>query len=1252
QIALHRLLEHWGVQPDHLIGHSIGELTAAHLAGVLSLEDACTLVAARGRLMQAAPTGGAMIAIQATEDEVRTTLTDDDRLCIATINGPQAVVIAGDEDRALELADHWRAQGRKTTRLTVSHAFHSPHMDTVLEEFQQIAEGLTYHAPRIPVVSNVTGTTATAEQLTSPQYWTDHIRNAVRFHDGITHLHEALRTTVFLEVGPSTTLTALVAQSLPADAPVAAAAVLRRGRPEVGMLVQAVLTAHAHGVSPVWSAFLGEGDRSGGRVDLPTYPFQRETYWIDAVSGAADALSAGLDEAGHPLLGAAVDLPDGRGVVLTGRLSLRTQPWLADHAVLDTVVVPAAVFADLVLHAGARAGWDRVARLTLDEPLVVPEEGALQIRVTVSGRGDGDGGGGDVRPAVTVHARQESAEGAAWERYATGELAAGVEAPGGSGEPVSWPPAGATAVDVDGVYEGLVRAGVGHGPVFQGVDAAWRRGDEVFAALELPDDVSAAGFGVHPALLDAVLHPVLVGAAGERPGPRLAGEVSGLTVHATGASKVRAQLSPAGADAFAVRITDESGALVASVDEVRVVPVSAERVRRGRERQDARFHLEWLPVTGPADASGEAASAGWAVLGDDGAGAGSGPDVPVYADVAALRAALDAGAPPPAWVLLPWDGAHAADPAAAAHTAARQVLAALQDWLADDRLTTARLVVRTAGAVAVAAGEDVADLGGAAVWGLVRSAQSEHPERFVLVDVEDAADAVKAADAGAGEVLHAALSCGEPQVAVRGGALLAPRLVRAQAQGGEPVRFDPEGTVLITGGTGLLGGLVARHLVAEYGVRHLLLTSRRGPDSPAAQRITAELSELGAEVAVAACDAADRAALEKLLAGVPGAHPLTAVVHSAGVLDDAVVTSLTPERLDAVLRPKVDAAWNLHELTRGLDLAAFVLFSSAAGTLGNPGQANYAAANTFLDALAHHRHAAKLPATSLAWGLWESDDGGAATGAGMSGELDGAARERMVRGGIVPLGADEGLALFGAALSGGRPLLLPVRLDVTAVAAALHAQGGEAPVPALLRSLVRVPARRAGAGGPSLARRLAGRSVDEQRAMLLELVCGQVAAVLGHASASAVDPERAFKELGFDSLIAVQLRNRLGAATGLKLPATVAFDYPNPAALVEYLLVEVAPAEDAATEGMLAGLDGLEDTLLALSPDDEAYGKVTARLRLMLRKLTDAADAAAGGPVGHAAVGGGDDDLESVTDDELFDVLDNELGISGMDEVR
>ncbi|ADJ42439.1 rifamycin polyketide synthase [Amycolatopsis mediterranei S699] len=883
------------------------------------------------------------------------------------------------------------------------------------------------------------------------------------------------------------------------------------------------------------------------RVDLPTYAFDHQHFWLRPAA-QADAVSLGQAAAEHPLLGAVVRLPQSDGLVFTSRLSLRTHPWLADHTIGGVVLFPGTGLVELAVRAGDEAGCPVLDELVTEAPLVVPGQGGVNVQVTVSGP-DQNG-----LRTVDIHSQRDDV----WTRHATGTVSATPASSPGF-DFTAWPPPDGQRVEIGDFYADLAERGYAYGPLFQGVRAVWQRGEDVFAEVALPEDrrEDAARFGLHPALLDAALQTgTIAAAASGQPGKSVMPfSWNRLALHAVGAAGLRVRVAPGGPDALTVEAADETGAPVLTMDSLILREVALDQLDTARA--GSLYRVDWTPLP-----------------------------------------TVDSAVPAGRAEVLEAFGEEPLD-------LTGRVLAALQAWLSD-AAEEARLVVVTRGAVPAGDGV-VSDPAGAAVWGLVRAAQAENPDRFVLLDTD-------------GEVpLEAVLATGEPQLALRGTTFSVPRLARVTEPAEAPLTFRPDGTVLVSG-AGTLGALAARDLVTRHGVRRLVLASRRGRAAEGIDDLVAELTGHGAEVTVAACDVSDRDQVAALLKE----HALTAVVHTAGVFDAGVTGALTRERLAKVFAPKVDAANHLDELTRDLDLDAFIVYSSASSIFMGAGSGGYAAANAYLDGLMAARRAAGLPGLSLAWGPWEQLTG-------MADTIDDLTLARMSRregrGGVRALGSADGMELFDAALAAGQALLVPIELDLREVRA--DAAGGGT-VPHLLRGLVRAgrqAARTAATEDGGLERRLAGLTVAEQEALLLDLVRGQVAVVLGHADSSGVRADAAFKDAGFDSLTSVELRNRLRETTGLKLPATLVFDHPNPLALARHLRAELAVDEASPADAVLAGLAGLEAAIAAAgAPDGD---RITARLRELLK----AAEAAEARP-------GTSGDLDTASDEELFALVD------------
>ncbi|MFC3995973.1 SDR family NAD(P)-dependent oxidoreductase [Nocardiopsis sediminis] len=1322
--------------------------------------------------------------------------------------------------------------------------------------------------------------------------------------------------------------------SLGDDTTATVTATMKPGKPEPHTLLQALATAHTHGTTTTWAQVFAPTNATP--TPLPTTPFTHHHYWLPTTAATTDAGGLGQMPADHPLVGAAVELPEDGGVVLTGRVSVATHPWLADHAVDGRVLFPGTGFVELAVRGGDEVGCPVVEELTLAAPLVLDDGQSVFLQVAV-GAADEDG-----RRTVAVHSRTDSRD---WTRHASGTLADTADGARGTGADLTeWPPAGASEADVTDHYAALAARGYGYGPAFQGLKRAWVRGADVFAEVALGEQeaAQAGGYGLHPALLDAALHALGAVESQEDADGRVSLPFSwtGVRLHASAAGRLRVRLTSAEDGSVAIEAADSDGRPVASISAL-VMRELTDRAGAGAPGSaSSLLRMDWVPLTdeipardGTFTVVGEAVDFGVAEALDR-----AGLRVRAVADLESAAAVEGVST-----VVLPVPVPETGDDdvPGGVRRGLGGVLKAVQAWLADDRQADARLVVVTRGAVAAGRDDAAPGLVGAAVSGLVRSAQAESPGRVLLIDVDTAAESLA-------ELPSLLGLADEPQVAVRGGEVLVPRLARtdaardlvvpgdgawrldAEAKGsidglrlleapaadralsagevrvdvraagvnfrdvlnalgmypgeagamgvelagvvrevgpkvtglapgdrvmglsdegafgprvvadprmltaipegwtfaraasvpsvfatawyglvdlagvgegdrvlvhsgaggvgmaaiqiarslgaevfataspgkwdvlralgladdhisssrdlgfaekfgavdvvlnslageftdaslgllgaggrfiemgktdlrtpeqigqthpgvvyrsfdlmdagpkrigrmlGEvvggfekgalrpiPVRswdvrrapeafrfmaqarhrgkivltipraLDPEGTVLVTGGTGGLGTVLARHLVTERGVRHLVLASRRGPGAEGAAELVADLEAAGAAVEVVAADVSTREGVDRALAAVPGGHPLTGVFHTAGVVADGVLSSLDADAFDRVLAPKADAAWWLHRATAGMDLAAFALYSSSAGSLDSAGQGNYSAANAFLDALAAVRSAAGLPGLSLAWGVWDPEIGG------MTRRLSDGDLGRLSRSGFTPLTARHGMELLDAAMAQAEPFVLPLPIDARALAA--RDEG----VPAPLRGLV-TPARRTvqaaavpdteKAAEASLEVRLASLPPAERRQVVVSLVRSEAAAVLGHASTDQVDPDRSLSDLGFDSLTSVELRNRLSRATGLRLPATLVFDYPTAAAIADYVAGQLLPAEESVEEQVAHGLDELRRLLDRVSADDEARSSITVRLQKFMEEWRGARPGK-----------GEESSVRTAQADELFALIDEGL---------
>lgn len=1417
EVALYRLLEQLGITPDAVMGHSIGEIAAAHVAGVFSLDDAVRFVATRGRLMQEITHSGAMVAIETNEASLLTSIGNDDRISIAALNAPYSTVISGDEAPVLALAEHWKAQGKRTHRLSVSHAFHSPHIDSIVAELRATLDTLSYQAPRLPIISTVTGRPLSAKEACSPDYWAHQARSTVRFADAV-HWLLTHNTRLAFEIGPDSVLTALGRANSMAYADntdVHWLAAVRRERDEARTLLAGLMSLHAHGVTLDWQQLLP----IAAPITLPTYPFQHRHYWLNHSESSAPTLRhSATITLSHAFLEQGVELADQSGWIFTGNIRPDEHSWIKEHRIHGDIAIAGAMTSEMIHHAGKQLGFGVVNDLVLQTLMTIPDGASADVQLRVE-RPDTHG---QCKAAFYYRPRFDGNSDElepTWIKHATLSLGASPQ-----GIPLwndidmtCWPPQEAEQLEMEDMYRHLRSLG----PGFRRLKAAWRRPEGIYfeAGFTADENLKISRFNLHPVLLDTGLQAGFMNAPQAEDAPdHVLFMVNGLHVYTQGARTVRGLLTTNEVETnyahseHSVRLFDDTYRPIAEVKSFVLKSFDPQQARPPQYYRPP-YRLLWQTL----ESTDVTASANiqW-VIPDPSA-------IPITTvsldhqllpDIDDARALLTQASKDGITAFL-CIGTKEKSLVNATHQHLQQATEQLQRWLADDNTARRPLVWITKRAIATDDTESVLDLAWAPLWGLIRTAQHEYAGRFLLIDLDDDERSWKALP----NAISTLIAERGPQGALRQGKLQVPKLTRTvpaellplpagnhwtliqkdsssltasafawtdevqpplqprqlriavraaalpregfhsdisahgiagvitecggdvsawqpgdhimmityqkgisaqlivsehdalpqptgwtfaeaaasivpyaeawqalahhasflcgkrlliadadSAQGTAaawlakgfdaevfasmrtaslassaeydstairslcpeeanqltdiditvhpegshtalnqsevceifsltahslftkeeaqalsaclaslppltptavdvryaahilqrhnqcstkdniltftvPHELDQNGTVLITGATGALAHVAARHLASRLGLRHFLLVSRRGPNAPQAEQLVQELNALGAEATLVAGDVAKEEDVAALLDAIPAEHPLTAVLHAAGVIDTAMLNAMTSEQLHNVLRPKIDAAWHLHRFTRHCDLAAFVLYSTSVDLLTQKAQSGYAAANIFLDALAHQRRHQGLPASALAWGMWTERSE-------MGQRLGNELIDTIMTSGHLPLPTPQGLSYLTSALGTGTEsyasVLLPMRLNLAAFL-------DEPSLTPLFSELSDSTTTARATPHKNAIQQLMALPLKERRQRLLGLVIEQISEVLNHPNPSSIRSNATFTSLGLDSLTSVETSQRLSALVGTRLPATIMFSYETPAALAEFL---------------------------------------------------------------------------------------------------
>lgn len=1182
QVALFRLWEYWGIRPNAVFGHSTGEYAAACAAGVLSLRDALRIVIERGRLMEKTA-AGAMAAVMAPAGVVDTVLVKGGHgVSLAAFNSPNETTISGVPEEVARATATLRDNGIHCQSLQGKVAAHSPLMQPVVEGLDRIVHSLKYSEPHTPIVSSVTGTWIDSE-ICSGSYWLRHILKPVRFTQGMETLASS-EFDVFLEIGPSPTLLSLGRAAVTSEA--AWLPSLRQGRDDWRQMLGSLASLYVCGAEVDWQGF--DRPYARRRITGPSYPFARESYWLKPSRPATIADASGIPDDTHVFLTNKTQDDDEAIVfetVFTPGLSV-----LDHHRIFDIVVVPGACHLSMIMAAASSVGLASLRDIYFPQALILENDDTPRVRLKLQSQ---------LPDQYSIEIQSSPAE----EDYRTTHAVGKMESTGPQTAPAALPldEIRARCVDrmtADQFFGPLRDAGYHLGPNYRWIEQIWRGQSESLCSLRLPEE-SETGFNPHPGLVDSCFQVMSLsyaggGVSGLKPGDDIYVPIS--VEQATIFSPVRGKLwwhatrrsdghSP---DVFVAdaSLVDETGRVLVSIKGARLKKAQRSMLMRSVSRQDEiAYHPEWVaaaPLTeGPNPQRGR-----WIILDSDGLGRSLAARLEAQGDLCvvvaaggidlreadcfdpAMRDATESGRHPLKGIV------HFGSAKDVAHSCG-SVLRLLQSISRAHAAEPPRLWLVTRGTQPAGA-SGVTGLGAAPLWGLGRVLALEQPElRCTRIDLDP-----EPAPAEEEILLREIQFAEEPEVALRGMERFVPVLApQPMAANGSPA-IQPNATYLITGGLGTLGLRVARWLV-DSGARHLLLLGRRGP-SRDAETVLTELRARGATVEIRQVAVESEPLLRAVLSEASRSMPpLDGVIHAAGVLADGVLSGQSWSQFSSVLPAKIDGAWNLHRLTESMNLSFFVLFSAGASLIGSAGQGNYAAANAYLDALAHYRRGLGLPALAINWAPWSG--GGLANKAGTSGE------SRLKARGLSWLDPDTGIAMLGRAVAEGltQVAILPGRRDLLV--------SGFPPGRALQKAQTAIDDRQ------NLADRLRGALPVQRPGILMERIAFRARAVLGYKSYHSLDPNRPLRELGLDSLMAVELRNALAKDSGMALPPTLVFEHPTITALADMLETGMGFREKAVEEEAIQGTspESGADQLVRDLSEEEAIAQLTAALAAM-----------------------------------------------------